>query len=104
MLKENLKSITPGCLQGLSAPSTSCLKFEASFVGGGDRGRGMVGLGWVGHAVRRFEIPQDSYSKSNTCIKWEQKNFLTPDSRQRSPELILLGLEKNYSRSRRGGA
>lgn len=45
MLKENLKSITPGCLQGLSAPSTSCLKFEASFVGGGDRGRGMVGFG-----------------------------------------------------------
>lgn len=72
-------------------------------MGGGDRGRGMVGLGWVGHAVRRFEIPQDSYSKSNTCIKGEQKNFLTPDSRQRSPELIF-GLEKNYSRSRRGGA
>lgn len=75
MLKENLKSITPGCLQALSAPSTSCLKFEASFLGGEVGEKGVVGLGWVGPAVKDFKFLRTAKAKAIPASRESRKTF-----------------------------
>lgn len=69
MLKEKLKSTTLGCLRALSAPSTSFLKFKASFGVERDEGRGMVGLGWVGTAVKDMKFLRTATANQRGAIK-----------------------------------
>lgn len=47
----------PGLPSGSFGSFHVLSEVEASFVGGEDRGRGMVGLGWVGHAVKYLKFP-----------------------------------------------
>lgn len=57
----------PGLPSGSSAPSTSFLKFRASFGVERDEGRGLVGLVWVEPAVRDMKFLRTAAANLRRC-------------------------------------
>lgn len=71
----------PGLPSGSFGSFHVLSEVEASFVGGEDRGRGMVGLGWVGHAVKYLKFLRTATAKAIPASRGSRKTFSlqTPD-------------------------